>query len=753
MTKNKYKYPILLFLILSFITLFIFVPYLITDTEFVLGWDMRTLYSSNFEALRNLLKSCIQNHELPFWSWYSFLGNDYYSSKLFYFQDIFDYPFALTNLSYYTVIKIQTYLKFIIAGFCFYSYARYNKYSYKTSIIGSIMFAFSAYGLQTMMHPFFASFFIFIPLYFKEIDRYIYENKSIRFILVVFFLFINNYYLFYSVTIFTVLYFIYRYYSYHSTIKGFFKNAIVLVGYYLIGMCMSAIVLVPEALSILSNSRIGNKSSTFIYDSIIPYIDYLTGIFMPTSVLSNRNTAITPIYSYVSANDSVMAVFLWASSCLSLLFFQFFNNKKDKIKNIVAFTIITLLALVPFLSSFMHGFSEPSFRWLQSPTFLLITCTLPFIENLDTINNKKLTVGLIITLITLLFSPIILSIISGYKFFDMLDDYKLILVFIPFVVLTYFCLKYRKQTALMIVIICELCLTSYLSFYACPYFSGFNKELIKQVHNVLGNENDYNNYLLAIDNNNVQQFYRTYVDPTSVYWDFSLNLNYDFNIMGLISYDSTYNSSANDMKLIDPNIESYLPWVFDIRNKDIMNLVSVKYAIVTEESQVPFTNYHYVSDYNYFKIYENDDYVNLGKTYDSVISYEQYQNDTSIINNTIICHEEDMDAISNYISDTKSEFTNVVYTNNTLYAEIDCNKRSFGVISVPFNKGWTITINNKKVTPYSVNGGLIGIPLDEGYNCIYLSFVPYGFKQGAILSLIGTIILIITIVIKRIVKH
>ena len=63
MTKNKYKYPILLFLILSFITLFIFVPYLITDTEFVLGWDMRTLYSSNFEALINLLKSCIQNHE------------------------------------------------------------------------------------------------------------------------------------------------------------------------------------------------------------------------------------------------------------------------------------------------------------------------------------------------------------------------------------------------------------------------------------------------------------------------------------------------------------------------------------------------------------------------------------------------------------------------------------------------------------------------------------------------------------------
>ena len=47
-----------------------------------------------------------------------------------------------------------------------------------------------------MMHPFFASFFVFLPLYFAGIDRYIMERKKGLFILMVFFLFVNNYYLF-----------------------------------------------------------------------------------------------------------------------------------------------------------------------------------------------------------------------------------------------------------------------------------------------------------------------------------------------------------------------------------------------------------------------------------------------------------------------------------------------------------------------------------------------------------------------------
>ncbi|MCI5773771.1 MAG: YfhO family protein, partial [Erysipelotrichaceae bacterium] len=606
---NKIKYPLILFGSLTLICGFIFLPYLLSNTEFVLGWDMRTLYSSNFEGLRNFLHSCLENKELPFWSWHSFLGNDYYSSKLFYFQDIFDYPFALTNLNYYTIIKIQTYLKFITAGFTFYAYARFNKYHEKTAIIGALMFAFSAYGLQTMMHPFFGSFYVFLPLYFLTVDNYIYHHKYLGYIFITFFLLINNYYLFYSVSIFTILYFIYRYYCHHGKIKGFMLDALPLIGCYFVGILLSSFALVPEALAILANERVGAASSILTYDSIIPYLNYIVSLFIPTSILANRDSAISAIYSYVSSNESVMAIFLWASSILFLLIPQIFNDKKHRSINAISLFIISLFALIPFLSSFMHGFSEPSFRWLQSPTFFLIILILPLVENMELISSPKLTKTLYIAIGIILFSTPLTALLSGHNFANMFKEYLLLIPFIFTAIFTYFALIKHNVTLTTIALLIELSICSLFSYYYCPFFSSFDKHTMQQIHHVLLNENDFNNYMLTLEPDNQDDFYRVYVDPSSVYWDMSINLNLDFNIMGLLAYDSTYNATVNDLKRLD-DIEAYLPWTFDIRDASIMNLVNTKYAIVTDESQVPFANYTYVTDFNYFKVYQNNDYYN-----------------------------------------------------------------------------------------------------------------------------------------------
>lgn len=737
---TKYKYPLILFILITLICCFIFIPYIISDTEFVLGWDMRTLYSSNFEGLRNLINSCLKNKELPFWSWTSFLGNDYYSSKLFYFQDIFDYPFAFTNWNYYTIIKIQTYLKFVTAGFSFYAYARFNKYQYKTSIIGSLMFAFSAYGLQTMMHPFFGSFYVFLPLYFLAIDNYIYNKKYFGYIFITFFLLVNNYYLFYSVSIFTILYFIYRYYCFHKKLKGFFIAAIPLIGSYFLGLLLSSFALVPEALAILSNERVGASSSILTYDSIIPYLNYIVSIFIPTSIFANRDTAISTIYSYVSTNESVMAVFLWASSLLFLLFPQLFNDKKKSLKYYISLGTIILFSLIPFLSSFMHGFSEPSFRWLQSPTFFLIIIVLPFIENLSLINIKKLKFTLFIAILIIIFSTPITAMISGYDFSKMINEYLMLVPFIITALLCYLAIKHYNYKFITLSLCLELAICSMFSYYFCPFFSKFDKNTMHQIHHVLQNEDDFNNYMLNIDNENENDFYRVYVDPSSVYWDMSINLNLDFNIMGLLSYDSTYNSTVNDLKKVD-DIEAYLPWTFDIRNTDIINFVNTKYAIVTDESQVPFKNYEYVTDFNYFKIYENLDYYNLGKTYTKIITYEEYISSNQL-NDYIICNENDYEEIKQYIGNTTSYIDTVSKTNNTLYATITCNEDSFLIISVPNDPGWHISVNGEKVNSYQVNGGFMGIPIKSGYNEIYLSFTPYGFKLGIFMSFIGIILII-----------
>ena len=116
---------------------------------------MRTIYSSNFEGLRTMLAQWRQNGSLPFWNWSNFPGNDFYSSKLLYFNDLWEYLFALGDLPYTTAILWMTYLRFLSGAFSFYAYARYNHAGHRVSILASLFWAFSSYMLQVMRDPFF----------------------------------------------------------------------------------------------------------------------------------------------------------------------------------------------------------------------------------------------------------------------------------------------------------------------------------------------------------------------------------------------------------------------------------------------------------------------------------------------------------------------------------------------------------------------------------------------------------------------
>lgn len=743
---NKIKYPkLFLFLSITFICAFIFVPYLIGDKAFILGWDMRTLYSSNFENLRTEVQAFLKDGTLPFWSWVSFLGNDFYSTKLFYFNDFFDIAFAFTNLPYTTVIMCSTYLKFLIAGFSFYAYAKYNKFQSFTCFIGSLLFAFSSYNLQTMMHPFFGSYFVFLPLYFLGVDRYIVEKKKNFFILMVFFLFINNYYLFYSTSLFTILYFIYRWKKEYNSLKDMMKNAIKLIGYYLVGFLFSGAIVLPEVLAILRNSRIGNRSSILLYDSLLPYFNYLFSFIMPTSILANRETILSTLYSYTSKNDSVMAIFLWASSLCALLIPQFFTKeRRDKVNGIL-WIVITCIALIPILSSVMHGFSEPSFRWLANPSFLLIVMLLGLLEDYEHLNQKLLKISFICILICMIGCTPLLAFLQNVPLSSLKEEWYIPLLTLPSFILISIAFIKNKKNILLTGLILELSIVSFFSFFGNPPFSSLTKNELDRLSYLMGEKGQYNRFVLGLDEKNASQFYRNYIDPVNIYWNLSTNYNLDYNIMGLISYDSTYNASANDLKKLDlERVQHYLPWTFNVQNPDIMTLLSTKYAVVMNEEDVPFLHSHYVTNYFEMKIYENEDYYNLGKTYTDIMSYDEYSPSMSnIVTQKVIAHAENRTAIQSLLGKEEVFFDSVRIKGNYVFASITTKEKGFAVLSIPYDLGWKVSVNGKEVSKYEVNGGLIGIPLTTGYNQIDMHFVPHGLKPGIMMSMVGILIWVI----------
>lgn len=738
--------PFYLFLLITLICAVIFIPYFVTGTAFILGWDMRTIYSSNFENLRTMLAAWKNTGTLPYWSWVNFLGNDFWSSKLFYFNDFWEYFFAFTSMPYSEAIVWMTFLRYLTAGFCFYAYARYNRYSDFTCVLGALLFTFSAYLMQIMRDPFFASFITFLPLYFLSVDRYIREKKPFFFVFMVFFMFLNSYYLFYMTSLFTILYFIWRWNREYRNLNGMMKQAVILIGYYLVGFLLSGIAVIPEILNILGNSRVGTRSSVLFYESLVPYLNYLSGLFTPTSIVAYRGDGISNLYLYDTPNRQLMAVYVWAGSVSALLFPQLFNGKEKKI-NFINLLIISAVACIPILSSVMHGFSEPSFRWMANVTFLLVASILPNLEGIEPIDNKLLTASAVIEAVLLAGTPLLFAAILHVS--DIHAGYVLLLACVPTMIINAFALAKKQKVLLLITTVIELGLVGSFTCYLNPTQSAISKTDFDRLSTIMGEKNYYNEWTLTLDPENEHSFYRSYIDPQAVYFGNGTNYNLDANIRGLMAYDSTYLASTNDLiQLDEDNVIDYLPWTFNIKNPYLMTLVSTKYAVLGPGEKCPFVNGEMIGHYaDSWDLYLNLDYINLGKTYCSIMTYEDYDDSQSnLVTSAVICHPEDYEEIAALIGNEEFQCYSAYAEGNHVSAGLKAKQNGFAVLSVPYDSGWHATVNGETVKTFSVNGGMTGLAVVPGENDIQMWFTPKGLKEGKLASAAGALLLIVLLI-------
>ena len=77
--KNKYL------LIALFVAIFvIYGVYMFGCREFLFNADQRLQYNYFYEEWLNLIDNFIKRGELPFYSWNTFLGSNFYASKAYY---------------------------------------------------------------------------------------------------------------------------------------------------------------------------------------------------------------------------------------------------------------------------------------------------------------------------------------------------------------------------------------------------------------------------------------------------------------------------------------------------------------------------------------------------------------------------------------------------------------------------------------------------------------------------------------------
>ncbi len=77
------------------------------------------------------------------------------------------------------------------------------------------------------------------------------------------------------------------------------------------------------------------------------------------------------------------------------------------------------------------------------------------------------------------------------------------------------------------------------------------------------------------------------------------------------------------------------------------------------------------------------------------------------------------------------------FTDSSLSGIVTAGKGQMLMLSIPYDKGWRVTVDDRKTSPRRIGDAMMGIPLDEGTHYVSLSYFPPGLKAGIVISLLS----------------
>ncbi len=82
------------------------------------------------------------------------------------------------------------------------------------------------------------------------------------------------------------------------------------------------------------------------------------------------------------------------------------------------------------------------------------------------------------------------------------------------------------------------------------------------------------------------------------------------------------------------------------------------------------------------------------------------------------------------------------FSNTRIIGNIEAENSGLMVITVPYDRGWQVMVDNRQVETMPIDDGLLSFELPEGAHRIELRFVPDKFVLGLIISLVSIMLLI-----------
>ena len=221
----------------------------------------------------------------------------------------------------------------------------------------------------------------------------------------------------------------------------------------------------------------------------------------------------------------------------------------------------------------------------------------------------------------------------------------------------------------------------------------------------------------------------------------------------------------------------------DTDHYTLRSLFSVKYYFdksnenVTSHNSI-MTGFKYLYTQNGFDIYENQLYIPLGFGYNQYVSESDLEERSDsdkekLLISAIVLSDEQIEKYSSILTPfdlsessgtsemqyslacterRKNASSKFEYSGSGFASEITLTSDQLVFFSVPYEDGWTATVNGQPAEIEKVSYGFMAVKADAGDNVIKFSYETPGLKTGFIISLGSLLLLGIYMLITQIMR-
>ena len=729
---------------------FIFLPFLVVDKGlFQYCGDFNSQQIPFYTYMNGFVKNSAGQ-----WSWETDLGTSAVNSYSFY---LYGSPFFwLTTLLPQAWVPFSMVpmfmLKFGVAGLGAYTYLKRYSAGRNYAVIGACLYALSGFTVYNTFFNHFVDCIALFPFLLWALDSYVYDGVRGVFPLAVAVNLLNNYFFFAGQIVFLFLYFFIKLLTgeYRITPGRFGRLAFES----LLGVALGCLFLWPAVLCLKDNPRTVDLSSGFgflLYGRVQQYFAILASLFLPPDP-----TYLPNIFTDAVVKHTSMTAFLPVVSCAGVWAYMKARRKSAFTKIMWACLI---MALVPVLNSAFYALNSSYYaRWYYMPILIMCAATMHALEDADIDLMRGIRPVAVITAVYLVFILVpkeedgvwSLGVVQQPAQFWLIWLTAVLGVLLFFGIVKYFRFTTKFYAALLAAILpfsvfYSVCHIGMGKFPQWENDADYRRQMFEAAPSIAWPEDD---------------FYR--VDS----YECQDNLSLMMEKPCLQFFNST----------VTPSIMEFYPLVGvkrDVSSKPEQNLyalrglLGVRYIMMPLDQTAAFEEecgqwgYTWAFADDTFAFYRNENALPMGFAYDAYVTMEELEEVEETKRSNVLVravaltdeqvekyggmlrHLTDAERTGNsyeqYVQDAAARramgVTDFQADASGFSANIQLENSTLVFFSVPWDEGWTATVNGQPVQVENVSGGLCAVVCPAGQSTVQFHYQTPGFALGKAISL------------------